>query len=94
MPWRRCQFVEDFIYQTGLREELSIAAFGSRDIVRNALSGIPGELHERHWIDFGHNHTELLRLAQEHGDYMLMIDASEVLELPPGFRMPHFNADS
>jgi hypothetical protein len=58
------------------------------------LSGIPGELHERPWIDFGHNHTELLRLAQERGDYMLMIDASEVLELPPGFRMPHLNADS
>ena len=30
----------------------------------------------------------------EHGDYTLMIDAGEVLELPPGFRMPHLNADS
>ena len=67
---------------------------GTPDIVRNALNDVPGELHERPWVDFGHNRTEALRLAQEHGDYTLMIDAGEVLELPPGFRMPHLNADS
>src|SRR5271155_2913551 len=33
-------------------------------------------------------------VAQEHGDYTLMIDADEVLELPPGFRMPYLHADS
>ena len=67
---------------------------GTPDIVRNVLSDIPGELHQRPWVDFGHNRSEALRLAQEHGDYTLMIDAGEVLELPPGFRMPHLNADS
>ena len=67
---------------------------GTPDIVRNILSDVPGELHQRPWVDFGHNRTEALRLAQEHGDYTLMIDAGEVLELPPGFRMPHLNADS
>ena len=67
---------------------------GTPDIVRNALSDVPGELHRRPWIDFGHNRTEALNLAQEHGDYTLMIDADEVLELPPGFRMPHLNADT
>ena len=67
---------------------------GTPDIVRNTLNEVPGELHQRPWVDFGHNRTEALRLAQEHGDYTLMIDAGEVLELPPGFRMPHLNADS
>ena len=67
---------------------------GTPDIVRNALCDVPGELHQRPWVDFGHNRTEALRLAQQHGDYTLMIDAGEVLELPPGFRMPHLNADS
>jgi glycosyltransferase involved in cell wall biosynthesis len=67
---------------------------GTPDIVRNALSEVPGELHQRPWVNFGHNRTEALHLAQGHGDYTLMIDADEVLELPPGFRMPHLNADS
>ncbi len=67
---------------------------GTPDIVRNVLSDVPGEVHQRPWVDFGHNRTEALRLAQEHGDYTLMIDADEVLELPPGFRLPHLNADS
>ncbi len=67
---------------------------GTPDIVRDLLSDVPGELHRRPWVDFGHNRTEALRLAREHGDYTLMIDADEVLELPPGFRMPHLNADT
>jgi glycosyltransferase involved in cell wall biosynthesis len=67
---------------------------GTPDIVRNTLNDVPGELHQRPWVDFGHNRTEALRLAQEHGDYTLMIDADEALELPPGFRRPHLNAAS
>jgi glycosyltransferase involved in cell wall biosynthesis len=67
---------------------------GTPSIVRNVLRDIPGELHDRPWVDFGHNRTEALRLAREHGDYTLVIDAGEVLEFPPGFRMPHLHADS
>lgn len=61
---------------------------GTQDLVRRALAGIPGELHERPWRDFGHNRTEALRLAEEHADYVLIMDADEVLEVPPGFRLP------
>jgi glycosyltransferase involved in cell wall biosynthesis len=67
---------------------------GTPSIVRNVLRDIPGELHDRPWVDFGHNRTEALRLARQHGDYTLVIDAGEVLEFPPGFRMPHLHADS
>lgn len=49
-------------------------------------NGIPGELHESEWKNFGYNRTEALEFAQktEH-DYSLMIDADEVLVYEPGF---------
>ena len=49
-------------------------------------NGIDGELHERPWIDFGHNRSEALDLAQKTDtDYALMIDADEILVFDPGF---------
>jgi glycosyltransferase involved in cell wall biosynthesis len=67
---------------------------GTPGVVRSVLHDIPGELHERPWVDFGHNRSEALRLARAHGDYTLIIDAADVLELPPGFRMPFLKRDS
>lgn len=49
-------------------------------------NGISGEIHERPWIDFGHNRSEALELAQKTDtDYALMIDADEILVFDPGF---------
>lgn len=45
------------------------------ELVRASLAGMPGELHERPWVDFGHNRTELMALAQGAADYLLLIDA-------------------
>ncbi len=50
-----------------------------------AALGIPGELHERPWRDFGHNRTEALNLAQGHGDYIWVIDADDILVGTPDF---------
>ena len=61
---------------------------GTQDIIREFFQDIPGELHERPWVDFAHNRSEALALARNHGDYSLIIDADDVLELPPGFRLP------
>jgi glycosyltransferase involved in cell wall biosynthesis len=48
--------------------------------------GIPGELHERPWVDFGKNRSEALELAKTtDNDYCLMIDSDEVLVFDPGF---------
>jgi glycosyltransferase involved in cell wall biosynthesis len=49
-------------------------------------NGIPGELHQSEWKDFGFNRSEALEFAQktEH-DYSLMIDADEILVFEPGF---------
>ncbi len=52
---------------------------GTQDLIRNHMArlGIPGELHERPWRNFGHNRTEALTLAQGHGDYIWVIDADD-----------------
>lgn len=39
--------------------------------------GIPGELHERPWVGFGHNRSEALQLCAGKADYAWMIDADD-----------------
>jgi glycosyltransferase involved in cell wall biosynthesis len=60
---------------------------GTQDVIRNHMArlGIPGELHERPWRNFGHNRTEALNLAQGHGDYIWVIDADDILVGTPEF---------
>jgi len=64
------------------------------DVTREVLHDTPGELHHRPWVNFAHNRTEALHLARSHGDYTLIIDADDVLELPPKLRLPFLTADS
>ena len=66
---------------------------GTQDIVRGALADLPGELVERPWVDFGHNRSEALVLARGRADYVLVIDADEVLETDDGFELPKLVAD-
>jgi tetratricopeptide (TPR) repeat protein len=61
---------------------------GTQDIIRAGLADIPGQLHERPWRDFGHNRTEALQLARGKADYLLFIDADELLRAPDGFAWP------
>ena len=60
---------------------------GTQDVIREHLAalGIPGELHERPWVNFGHNRTEALELAQGHGDYIWVMDADDMLHGTPDF---------
>jgi glycosyltransferase involved in cell wall biosynthesis len=67
---------------------------GTQQVVREALAGIPGELHERPWKDFGHNRTEALVLAKGTAAYTLIIDADEELRVSLQFRMPPLVFDS
>jgi glycosyltransferase involved in cell wall biosynthesis len=67
---------------------------GTQDRIRAAMAGVPGELHERPWRDFAQNRTEALELARAHGDYLLFIDADDVLDLDAQFAMPGLQADS
>lgn len=52
---------------------------GTQDLIRTALAGIPGELHEDPWVDFGHNRTRNIRHARGKADFLLTIDADHVL---------------
>lgn len=66
---------------------------GTQQIIREFLKDIPGELHERKWVDFAFNRNEALQLAQGKGDYWLFIDADEFLVIEEGFGLPSLSAD-
>ncbi|NAY93097.1 glycosyltransferase [Muricauda sp. JGD-17] len=67
---------------------------GTQQKIASFLKDIPGELFERPWINFGQNRTEALQLAQDKGDYLLIIDADEILEFEQGFDWPSLTADA
>lgn len=67
---------------------------GTQDIIREHLHDLPGELHERPWRDFAHNRTEALELARKWGDYTLIIDADDMLQVLPGTNFPTLSEDS
>ncbi len=61
---------------------------GTQEIIQGEMKGIPGELHERPWVDFSTNRTEALTLAKGRGDYALLIDADEEVVMEEGFELP------
>ena len=69
---------------TGLVDSWVICDTGSTDetpeIVRATLDGVPGQLHHTSWVDFGHNRSELMRLAEGAGDYLLLLDADMTID--------------
>lgn len=54
---------------------------GTQEIIRRALADVPGTLHEVEWRNFGHNRTELARLARGAADYLLMLDADDTIRV-------------
>jgi glycosyltransferase involved in cell wall biosynthesis len=66
---------------------------GTQDMIRECMHGIPGELHERIWVNFGYNRNGALELAKKKGDYLLFIDADEKLIYPSTFAWPKLNKD-
>lgn len=65
---------------------------GTRDLIRAAMAGVPGELHEDPWRDFGHNRSLNLEHARGKSDYLLLIDADMVLRQDG--ELPQLTADS
>ncbi|NCU27057.1 glycosyltransferase, partial [Candidatus Nomurabacteria bacterium] len=59
----------------------------TKEIITNFFKekGINGELHDRPWVNFGHNRTEAFDLANGKADYMLVMDADDVLIGTPRF---------
>ncbi|MGW8768765.1 glycosyltransferase [Streptomyces sp. NPDC055815] len=52
---------------------------GTRELIRKALDGIPGELREEPWVNFGHNRSLNIAHARGRADYLLLMDADHVL---------------
>lgn len=67
---------------------------GTQDIIRKTLVGVPGDLHERPWVNFGQNRSEAIALAAGKADYILTIDADETLKRNDDFRWGDLTADS
>jgi tetratricopeptide (TPR) repeat protein len=66
---------------------------GTQDIIRTHMRDLPGELCERPWRDFGTNRSEALELARGRADYTLVMDADNVLRVPPGYAFEDLAAD-
>lgn len=66
----------------------------TKEIITNFFKekNIPGELHERPWVSFGHNRTEALDLCKGKAHYAFMIDADDYLVGSLNFK-PDLNID-
>lgn len=67
---------------------------GTQQLILELLKDIPGELHERPWIDFAHNRNEALKLAKNNGDFVLFMDADEFLLFPKGKKKPPLDKEA
>jgi glycosyltransferase involved in cell wall biosynthesis len=61
---------------------------GTQKIIADFMKDIPGELHEKPWVNFEHNRNEALDLARGKSEYILTLDADEQLVPDAGFVMP------
>lgn len=66
---------------------------GTQQVIKKFLKDIPGELHERPWVNFGHNRQEALLLAKNKADYILFMDADDILVFAKDFQMPDLTHD-
>ncbi|HEY4012502.1 MAG TPA: glycosyltransferase [Polyangiaceae bacterium] len=67
---------------------------GTQALVREAMRDLPGELHDRPWRDFATNRNEALAFAEKRADYVLVVDADDLLVAPEGFSLPPLTADA
>jgi glycosyltransferase involved in cell wall biosynthesis len=78
----------------GLVQAVVIVDTGSTDDTLAVIRGLdfptPIHLHQRPWINFAHNRTELLRLASPAADYLLLLDADQTVE----GHLPELSADA
>lgn len=66
---------------------------GTQKVIKDYLKDIPGELHERPWVNFGHNRDEALQLAKPKADYILFMDADDKLVFEKDFKFPPLTDD-
>ncbi len=52
-------------------------------IIEEVLDGIPGEIYRTAWVDFAYNRNEALIYAKGKSDYILFMDADDLLSFSP-----------
>ncbi|MBI1840228.1 MAG: glycosyltransferase [Verrucomicrobia bacterium] len=57
----------------------------TKDIIRERLKDIPGELHDVPWVNFGHNRSDSLARARGKGTHLLMLNADETIHIHSDF---------
>lgn len=66
---------------------------GTQQIIKNFMKDVPGKLYERPWVNFAHNRNEALDLARNKTDYIMLIDADEMLVFDKDFTKPALDKD-
>lgn len=66
---------------------------GTQSIIKEYMKDIPGELHESPWKNWEESRNEALELAKGKGDYILLMDADDVLEFEGEPHFPILTAD-
>lgn len=66
---------------------------GTQKIIKEFMKDVPGELHETPWKNFEYNRNHALKLAQGKADYIMLMDADEMLEFSPDFKLPVLQKD-
>jgi len=67
---------------------------GTQDIIRRVMADMPGTLHERPWKNFGHNRSEAIAEAAGMADWILTVDADEMLHVEAGFDWSALSGDA
>jgi glycosyltransferase involved in cell wall biosynthesis len=66
---------------------------GTQAIIKKHLRDIPGELYETTWKNWGETRSEAFNLAKDKGDYILFMDADDILEFNGEPTFPELTAD-
>lgn len=65
----------------------------TKSLILSALKDIPGELHDRSWVNFQENRNQALELARGKSDYILFMDADETLDISSEFKKSELSED-
>lgn len=63
-----------------------------KSLMKNRFK-VPGELHERPWVNFSHNRNEALEIAETKADYVMFMDADDIFHAEKGFNLDFLNDD-
>lgn len=65
----------------------------TKAIIRKVLKDIPGTLYDRPWVNFAHNRNEAILLAKNKADYLLFMDADDLIVAIENFQWPKLEKD-